>query len=132
MAYDKAVHFRCLKKLNNFKDTVIYRFNSCDWGWLVEDKELEKYIELGETEFKKELSPLDTLIRFETNYHIFETEKLNKYKTYKSLYEQYKEKQTVQIYKKFMQEAEKFENLIYDKRVVSVTFYKYWWESGLN
>ena len=132
MAYDKAVHFKCLKKLSNFEDTVIYRFNSCEWGWLVEDKELEKYIELGETEYKKELSPLDTLIRFEKNYQIFETEKLNKYKTYKSLYEQYKEKQTVQIYKKFMQEAEKFENLIYDKRVVSVTFYKYWWESGLN
>ena len=132
MAYDKAVHFKCLKKLSNFEDTVIYRFNSCEWGWLVEDKELEKYIELGETEYKKELSPLDTLIRFEKNYQIFETEKLNKYKTYKSLYEQYKEKQTVQIYKNFMQEAEKFENLIYDKRVVSVTFYKYWWESGLN
>ena len=132
MAYDKAVQFKCLKKLNNFKDTITYRFNNCDWGWLVEDNELEKFIDLGETEYKKELSPLDTIIRFEKNYHSFENEKINKYKIYKNLYEKYKEKQTIHTYKKFIQEAEKFENLIYDKRVINITFHKYWWESGLN
>lgn len=132
MAYDKAVQFKCLKKFNDHNDTVTFRFNNCDWGWLVEDKELEEFKDLGETEYKKELSPLETMIRFERNYHLFENKKIDKYKTYKNLYEQYKEKQTIQIYKNFIQEAEQFENLVYDKRVINITFHKYWWESGMN
>ena len=132
MAYDKAVIFNCLKKLNNHKENVKYRFNNCDWGWLVEDSELEEFVDLGETEYKKELSPVEVLIRFENNYHLFEEEKKNKYQTYKNLYDKYKEKQTIQIYKKFIQDYEQFESLIYDKRVINITFHKYWWESGMN
>jgi len=132
LAYDKAVEFKCLKKLNNHKDTITYRFSSCPWGWLVEDSELEKFIDLGETEYKKELSPLETIIRFEKNYRNFVEEKLNKGQTYKDLYDQYKEKQTLLFYKKLVNEFNQYENLIYDKRVISVTFHKYWWESGLN
>jgi len=59
-------------------------------------------------------------------------EKLNKRQTYKDLYDQYKEKQTLLIYKKLVNEFNQYENLIYDKRVINVTFHKYWWESGLN
>ena len=132
MAYDKAVIFNCLKKLNNHKETIKYRFNNCDWGWLVEENELEKFIDLGETEYKKELSPVEVLIRFENNYHLFEEEKKNKYQTYKNLYEKYNEKQTIEIYKNFVQDYEQFEGLIYDKRVINITFHKYWWESGMN
>lgn len=51
---------------------------------------------------------------------------------YKDLYDQYKEKQTIPIYKKLVNEFNQYENLIYDKRVINVTFHKYWWESGLN
>ena len=132
MAYDKAVIFNCLKKLNNHKETIKYRFNNCDWGWLVEENELEKFIDLGETEYKKELSPVEILIRFENNYHLFEEEKKNKYQTYKNLYEKYNEKQTIEIYKNFVQDYEQFEGLIYDKRVINITFHKYWWERGMN
>ena len=132
MAYNKAVIFNCLKKLNNHKETVKYRFNNCDWGWLVEDSELEEFIDLGETEYKKELSPVEALIRFENNYLLFEEEKKNKYQTYKNLYEKYKEKQTIEIYKNFVQDYEQFQSLIYDKRVINITFHKYWWESGMN
>ena len=132
MAYDKAVEFKCLKKLNNHKDTITYRFSSCPWGWLVEDSELEKFIDLGETEYQKKLSPLETIIRFENYYKIFMQEKLNKRKTYKDLYDQYKEKQTLVIYRNLINDYNQYENLIYDKRVINVTFHKYWWESGLN
>ena len=132
MAYDKAVIFKCLKKLNNHKEIINYRFSSCPWGWLVKETELEKFIELGETEYKKELSPLETIIRFENNYRDFIEEKLNQGQTYKNLYDQYKEKQTLLIYKKLVNEFNQYENLIYDKRVINVTFHKYWWESGLN
>jgi len=90
LAYDKAVEFKCLKKLNNHKDTITYRFSSCTWGWLVEDSELEKFIDLGETEYQKKLSPLETIIRFENYYKNFMQEKLNKRQTYKDLYYQYK------------------------------------------
>ena len=132
MAYDKAVLFKCLKKLNNHKETITYRFTSCPWGWLVKDSELEEFIDLGETEYKKELSPLETIIRFENNYEIFMKEKLNQRQTYKDLYDQYKDKQTLLIYKNLANEYNNYENLIYDKRVINVTFHKYWWESGLN
>jgi len=132
LAYDKAVLFKCLKKLNNHNETITYRFTSCPWGWLVKDSELEEFIDLGETEYKKELSPLETIIRFENNYKVFMQEKLYKRQTYKDLYDQYKEKQTLLIYKKLVNEFNQYENLIYDKRVINVTFHKYWWESGLN
>ena len=99
---------------------------------MVEDSELEKFIDLGETEYKKELSPLETIIRFEKNYRNFLEEKLNKGQIYKDLYDQYKEKQTLLFYKKLVNEFNQYENLIYDKRVIGVTFHEYWWESGLN
>jgi len=132
LAYDKAVLFKCLKKLNNCKDTVTYRFMSCPWGWLAKDNELEKFIDLGETEYKTKLSPFETIARFEKNYQLFIEEKLKQFQTYKNLHDQYKEKQTLVIYRNLINDYNQYENLIYDKRVINVTFHKYWWESGLN
>ena len=132
MAYDKAVLFKCLKKLDNCKDTVTYRFTSCPWGWLAKDSELEKFIDLGETEYKTKLSPFKTIARFEKNYQLFIDKKLKQFQTYKNLYDQYKEKQTLVVYRNLVNDYNQYENLIYDKRVINVTFHKYWWESGLN
>ena len=93
MAYDKAVLFKCVKKLDNHEDTVTYKFNNCDWGWLVEDNELSEFIELGELEFKKELSPLEASLRFEKNYNSYLVKKKSKLQELKNIYENYKEEQ---------------------------------------
>ena len=132
MAYDKAVQFKCVKKLDNYEDTLTFKFTNCGWGWLVDDKELSEFIELGELEFKKELSPFETLLRFEKNYNQYLAEKKSKLQELKNIYDRYKEKQILRTYKNLYQDFESYENLIYDKRVVNVTFHKYWWESGLN
>lgn len=132
MAYDKAVLFKCYKRLNNYKDTVTYKFNNCDWGWFVEDHELEEFIDLGELEYKKELSPLETLMRFENNYTSFLNQKKINLENIKNLFHKYNEEHFKISFKNLYRDFSSFENLIYDKRVIKVIFHKYWWESGLN
>lgn len=131
MAYDVAVMFTCQKSIKD-KAKITYRFNNCEWGWLISDEELTSKKNNGEIEYEKILSPLETTKRYESNKIKVNKAQKNKLLTLKNIYKQYKELSVLNMYLKQREEINFFNQLIYDKRLVNVTFEKFWWESGLN
>lgn len=131
MAYDKAVLFSCFKTQES-KEKNFYRINNCDWGWFVSDKELCKYKTLGEIEYSKTLSPLECIKRYEKNKNLIDKHKEKKLNYFKNKYQQTKFVSYFHMYQLAKSDFDLFEKCIYDKRLINVTFEKYWWESGLN
>ncbi len=131
MAYDVAVMFTCLKSIKD-STKITYRFNNCDWGWLISDKELTSKKDNGEIEYEKTLSPLEIIKRYESKKIKVNKSQKNKLLTLKNIYKQYKELSILSMYLKQREEINFFNQLIYDKRLINVTFEKFWWESGLN
>ena len=131
MAYDKAVLFSCFKTQES-REKNLYRINNCDWGWFVSDEELCKYKTLGEIEYSKTLSPLECIKRYEKNKNLIDEYKEKKLNYFKNKYQQTKFISYFHMYQLAKSDFDLFEKCIYDKRLINVTFEKYWWESGLN
>lgn len=131
MAYDKAVLFSCFKTQQS-KEKNIYRINHCDWGWFVSDDELKEYKNLGELEYSKTLSPLECIKRYEINKNSIDEYKEKTLNYFKNNYQQTKSLPYFHMYQLAKSDFDLFERCIYDKRLINVTFEKYWWESGLN
>ena len=131
MAYDKAVLFSCFKTQES-KEKNFYRINNCDWGWFVSDEELCEYKTLGEIEYSKTLSPLECITRYEKNKNVIDKHKEKKLNYFKNKYQQTKFISYFHMYQLAKSDFDLFEKCIYDKRLINVTFEKYWWESGLN
>jgi hypothetical protein len=131
LAYDKAVLFSCFKTQES-REKNLYRINNCDWGWFVSDEELCKYKTLGEIEYSKTLSPLECITRYEKNKNIIDEYKEKKLNYFKGKYQQTKFISYFHMYQLAKSDFDLFEKCIYDKRLINVTFEKYWWESGLN
>ncbi|WP_440694472.1 hypothetical protein [Candidatus Pelagibacter sp. HIMB109] len=131
MAYDKAVLFSCFKTQKS-KEKNIYRINNCDWGWFVSEDELEEYKNLGELEYSKTLSPLECIKRYEINKNSIDEYKEKRLSYFKNNYIQTKSLPYFHMYQLAKSDFNLFERCIYDKRLINVTFEKYWWESGLN
>ena len=131
MAYDKAVLFSCYKNQKS-KEKNTYRINNCDWGWFVSDDELEESNYLDEIEYSKTLSPLECVKRYEKNKSSIENNKYRKLKYFKTHYNKTKSLAYFHMYQLAKSDFDLFEKCIYDKRLINVTFEKYWWERGLN
>ena len=131
MAYDKAVLFSCFKTQES-KEKNFYRINNCDWGWFVSDDELYKYKTLGEIEYSRTLSPLECIKRYEKHKKVIHEHKEKKLNYFKNKYQQTKFISYFHMYQLAKSDFDLFEKCIYDKRLINVTFEKYWWESGLN
>ena len=131
MAYDKAVLFSCFKTQKS-KEKNIYRINHCDWGWFVSDDELTEYENLREIEYSKTLSPLECIQRYEKNKNAIDEHKEETLAYFKKHYYQTRSLPYFHMYQLAKSDFDLFERCIYDKRLIYVTFEKYWWESGLN
>jgi len=131
LAYDKAVLFSCFKTQES-REKKLYRINNCDWGWFVSDEELCKYKTLGEIEYSRTLSPLECIKRYEKNKNVIDEYKEKKLNYFKNKYQQTKFISYFHMYQLAKSDFDLFEKCIYDKRLINVTFEKYWWESGLN
>jgi len=131
LAYDKAVLFSCFKTQQS-KEKNIYRINHCDWGWFVSDDELTEYQNLGEIEYSKTLSPLECIQRYEKNKNTIDEHKEKTLGYFKKHYYQTRSLPYFHMYQLAKSDFNLFERCIYDKRLINVTFEKYWWESGLN
>jgi len=131
LAYDKAVLFSCFKTQQS-KEKNIYRINHCDWGWFVSEDELEEYNYLGEIEYSKTLSPIETIKRYEINKNSIDEYKEKRLSYFKNNYIQTKSLPYFHMYQLAKSDFDLFERCIYDKRLINATFEKYWWESGLN
>lgn len=131
MAYDKAVIFTCLKSYDHSKKDI-FRINSCDWGWLVNDCELETHSYLGETEYKTTLTSLESIVRYEKNKKQIKEKIQSNLKYYIKHYNETKIPAYLEMLKSAKQDFETFEKCIYNKMLIDVTFEKYWFESGLN
>ena len=131
MAYDKAVIFNYK---NNLKDekTLSYRVNSCEWGWLVKDSELLERIYNGELEYFSILDSLEAIRRYEQKKEAIEKIRIAQLNYYKENYQKYKEAFYLACYEMTKRDFDSYEKLIYDKRLVKITFEKFFWESGLN
>ena len=131
LAYDKAVIFNYK---NNLKDekTLSYRVNSCEWGWLVKDSELLEHINWGEIEYYSILEPVEAIRRYETKKEEIEKVRISKLNYYKENYLKNKEPFYLSCYQMTKNDFDYYQRLIYDRRLVSIKFDKYFWESGLN
>ena len=131
MAYDKAVIFNYKKNLKDEK-TLSYRINSCEWGWLVKDSELVKHVYLGEVEYYSILEPVEAIYRYETKKEEIEKKRISKLNYYKENYQKNKEPFYLSCYELTKNEFDNYQKFIHDRRLVSIKFDKYFWESGLN
>ena len=132
MAFDKAVIFNCKKNINKSNEIVSYRFDNCDWGWLINSRELISRKYLGEIDFIKTLSPLETIKRYEIQKEKILELQNTTLKSLRNIYRQYKELKILNLFLNTKKDFQLFGRLIYDTRVINVCFNKHWWESGLN
>ena len=130
MAYGKLIIFEIKK---SFDDDTIEKvdFDNCEWGWFVKESELNETIIDGEKEFQAILSPEEMVKRFEANKLQFEKNKASNDR-YAKYYIETTENPDMNFLQRRKSDYLVFEKLVYDPRVVRVTFHKYWWESGLN
>ena len=130
MAYGKLIIFE-LKK--SFDDDTIEKvdFDNCEWGWFIKENELTETMINDEKEFQAMLSPEEMIKRFEANKLQFEKDKAANDR-YAKYYIETTEKPDMEFLKRRKSDHIVFERLVYDRRVVRITFHKYWWESGLN
>ncbi len=131
MAYDKAVIFNYKKNLKDEK-TLSYRINNCEWGWLVKDSELLEYVNLGELEYYSILESAEAIHRYEAKKEEIEKVRISKLNYYKENYQKNKEPFYLSCYELTKNEFDYYQRFIYDRRLVSIKFDKYFWESGLN
>ena len=106
--------------------------NNCAWGWLVKDSELLEHINLGEIEYYSILEPLEAIHRYETKKEEIEKIRISKLNYYKKNYLNNKEPFYLSSYQMTKKEFDQYQTFIYDRRLVSIKFDKYYWESGLN
>ena len=130
MAYGQLVVFE-LKK--SFDDDEIEKvdFDNCLFGWFIKEDELVKTTIDGEIEFQAVLSADEMIKRFEANKLQFEKDKTANDR-YAKWYLETTPEPDIEFLKRRKQDYLIFERLIYDRRLIRVTFHKYWWESGLN
>ena len=76
--------------------------------------------------------PLECIKRYEKNKNIIDEHKEKKLNYFKNKYQQTKFVSYFHMYQLAKSDFDLFEKCIYDKRLINVTFEKYWWESGLN
>jgi hypothetical protein len=131
LAYDKAVIFCYQNKLKD-DQTTNYRIDSCEWGWLANDDELSNHIIGGETQYCSVLQPLEAIERYEKKKDQIDKIKISKLKYYKEHGEKTQKLFDLYFYYKVKQDFDNYQSHMYDRRLVNVTFEKYFWESGLN
>ena len=131
MAYDKAVTF-CYKNNLEDKQTTNYRIDSCEWGWLVEDSELVKKVIGGEIDYHAILTPLEAIKRYEKQKDKIEEIKISQLKLFQECYEKSKKLFDFSFYNKKKHDFDRYQSYMYDRRLVNITFEKFFWESGMN
>ena len=124
MAYDKAVTFCCKNNLDD-EQTTNYRIDSCEWGWLVEDSELVKKVIGGETDYHAILTPLEAIKRYEKQKDKIEEIKIYQLKLFQ-------EHSSLSFYSKKKHDFDRYQSCMYDRRLINITFEKFFWESGMN
>ena len=131
MAYDKAVTFCCKNNLEDEK-TTNYRIDSCEWGWLAKDSELVEQVIGGEADYHAILTPLEAIKRYEKQKDEIEEIKIYQLKLYKERYEKSKNLFDFSFYSKTKHDFDRYQSCMYDRRLINITFEKFFWESGMN
>ena len=127
MPYINCVIFRFKKKKQG--EPVI--IDDCDWGWLVEDNELVEGLKSQKKEYKKKLSREETQKRFNLIKTKFLKDKEN-YKEFAKFHVDKFEMPDLNLGDKVKKDFKKYEELIQNPDVASVTFYRYWWHTSLH
>ena len=131
MAYDKAVIFCCKNNLEDEK-TTNYRIDSCEWGWLAKDSELVEQVIGGEADYHAILTPLEAIKRYEKQKDEIEEIKIYQLKLYQERYEKSKNLFDFSFYSKKKHDFDHYQSCMYDRRLINITFEKFFWESGMN
>ena len=131
MAYDKAVTFCCKNNLEDEK-TTNYRIDSCEWGWLAKDSELVEQVIGGEADYHAILTPLEAIKRYEKQKDEIEEIKIYQLKLYQERYEKSKNLFDFSFCSKKKHDFDRYQSCMYDRRLINITFEKFFWESGMN